>query len=160
MNNEPLMSIENPTLVHFRHFRALLTNFFSTSVVSALQIRPFMQNKPNFQKSQMNVSSVTARNYINELRTMNYELLFKTKPIYRGVSSMNRICRVYGSTMSFDSAKMAQYMNNWNLINVGKKKFNFLKYKRLNSPALLSPLTGTPFAHLNPWNFLYTDYTQ
>jgi hypothetical protein len=39
-----------------------------TDVMSALQIRPFMQNEPNFRKSQMNVNKVITRNY--EKRTL------------------------------------------------------------------------------------------
>ncbi len=35
----------------------------STTVESALQIRPFMQNKANFRKSQMNVNKVLTRDY-------------------------------------------------------------------------------------------------
>ncbi|MHC4546318.1 MAG: hypothetical protein ACYSYL_17695, partial [Planctomycetota bacterium] len=37
----------------------------STTVENSLQIRPFMQNKPNFQKSQMNVTKVLTRDYVN-----------------------------------------------------------------------------------------------
>jgi len=73
------MRIENQTLVHFRHFRhfsSLLTIFPSTTVESALQNHLFMQNKPNFQKSQINVSTVITMNY--EQRTTNYEI--KNKP--------------------------------------------------------------------------------
>ncbi|HIJ53368.1 MAG TPA: hypothetical protein HPP66_09465 [Planctomycetes bacterium] len=57
------MSIENQTLAHFRHFSSLFTNFSSTTVVSALQIAHFMQNKPNFQKVKMNVSRVSTKDY-------------------------------------------------------------------------------------------------
>ncbi|HIJ52438.1 MAG TPA: hypothetical protein HPP66_04710 [Planctomycetes bacterium] len=56
-------SIEDPTLAHFRHFSSLFTNFPSTFVVSALQIAHFMQNKPNFQKAQMNVNMVLTVDY-------------------------------------------------------------------------------------------------
>jgi len=70
------MSIENPTLAHFRHFSSLLTNFPSTLVESALQNHLFMQNKANFRKSQMNVNSCFTMKY--EQRTMNYEI--KTNP--------------------------------------------------------------------------------
>ncbi len=62
------MSIENPTLVHFRHFSSLLTDFPFTLVVSALQINLFMQNKANFRKSQMNVNELLTRDY--EKRTL------------------------------------------------------------------------------------------
>ena len=60
------MSIENPTLVHFRHFSSLLTNLPSTTVKSPLQISSFMQNKPNFQKSQMNVNLYNTTDYENK----------------------------------------------------------------------------------------------
>ncbi len=60
------MSIENPTLVHFRHFSSLLTNLPSTSVESPLQIDPFMQNKANFRKSQMNVNPYNTTYYENK----------------------------------------------------------------------------------------------
>ncbi len=39
-----------------------------TDVMSALQIRLFMQNKPNFRKSQMNVTKVLTKDY--EKRTL------------------------------------------------------------------------------------------
>ena len=65
------MSIENPTLVHFRHFSSLLTIFalynrrgFFTNVMSALQIELFMQNEPNFRKSQVNVTAFITMNYV------------------------------------------------------------------------------------------------
>ncbi|HIJ54252.1 MAG TPA: hypothetical protein HPP66_14045 [Planctomycetes bacterium] len=42
------------------------TSLSSTTVVSALQISLFMQNKPNFRKSQMNVNNVLTRDYENK----------------------------------------------------------------------------------------------
>ena len=49
-----------------------------------------MQNKANVKMGNMNVSILTTVNYINKLRTMNYELIMKnkakqsqTKPIFR-----------------------------------------------------------------------------
>jgi len=38
----------------------------STTVEDSLQIGPFMQNKPNFQKSQMNVISYNTKAYENK----------------------------------------------------------------------------------------------
>jgi hypothetical protein len=61
------MGIKNHTLVHFRHFRrfsSLLTIFPSTTVERALQIHPFLTNEPNFRKSQINVSKVLTKNYV------------------------------------------------------------------------------------------------
>ena len=49
-------------------FLTLNFKFFSTLVVSALQIHLFMQNEPNFRKSQMNVNNVLTRDY--EKRTL------------------------------------------------------------------------------------------
>jgi hypothetical protein len=44
----------------------------STDAERSLQIHPFLTNKANFRKSQMNVNSVITMNY--EQRTMNYEI--------------------------------------------------------------------------------------
>jgi len=71
------MSIENPTLAHFRHFSSLFTNLPSTSVENPLQINLFMQNKPNFQKSQMNVKFIQER--IMKINAIGH--LVKTNPI-------------------------------------------------------------------------------
>ncbi len=38
------------------------------------------QNKANLLNAQMNISSVLTKDYNNEQRTMNNELLFKTNP--------------------------------------------------------------------------------
>jgi len=63
---KPLMSIENPTLAHFRHFSSLFTP-------SALYICRgpstnhllFMQNKPNLPDTQMNVTIFSQKAYEN-----------------------------------------------------------------------------------------------
>jgi len=44
-------------------FSTLNFKFSSTTVVSALQNHLFMQNKPNFRKSQVNVSDLITKNY-------------------------------------------------------------------------------------------------
>ena len=59
----PTMSIDNPTLAHFRHFSSLYTNLHSTTVENSLQIRPFMQNKANFGNVKMNITFDTTSNY-------------------------------------------------------------------------------------------------
>jgi hypothetical protein len=87
MNNELLMSIKNSTLVHFRHFSSLLTNFFSTTVECALQIHPLLQNKPNFRKSQMNKSNVLTRDYKNKTLGESGKNKAKTNPTCRGLAS-------------------------------------------------------------------------
>ncbi len=66
INQLPIMSIENATLAHFRHFSSLFTYLSSTTVEDSLQICPFMQNKPNFRKSQMNLSIYLQTAYENK----------------------------------------------------------------------------------------------
>jgi len=56
------MSIENPTLAHFRHFSSLLTHNYR---VSSAQKYLIMQNKPNFPNALINVNSVLTKEYEN-----------------------------------------------------------------------------------------------
>jgi len=60
----------------FCHLPSVICLLFSTLVENPLQIDPFLTNKANFPKSQMNVSPVLTKNY--EQLTMNNEL--KNKP--------------------------------------------------------------------------------
>ncbi len=86
MNYEPFTRIENPTLAHFRHFRHFSSLYFTLAhfrhfrhfsslfTPSPLYICResstnqllFMQNKPNFRKSQMNLSIFSAKDYENK----------------------------------------------------------------------------------------------
>ena len=72
------MSIENPTLAHLRHFRHyrhfIPKGFSSLFTLSLLYICRelstnqllFMQNKPNFRKSQMNANLYNTKDYENK----------------------------------------------------------------------------------------------
>jgi len=61
------MSIENPTLAHFRHFRHFSSLYFPLHLSRTLyKSALFMQNKPNFPKSQMNVSFFYTKEYENK----------------------------------------------------------------------------------------------
>jgi len=60
------MSIENPILAHFRHFSSLFTNLPLHLSRILYKSALFMQNKPNFQKSQMNVSIFIQMAYENK----------------------------------------------------------------------------------------------
>jgi len=60
------MIIENPTLAHFRHFSSFFTKLPSTLVENPLQIDLFMQNKPNFPKSQIKVNIYNTTDYDNK----------------------------------------------------------------------------------------------
>ncbi len=57
------MSIENPTLAHFRHFSSLYSPLHLSRSLYKSPI--FMQNKPNLQKSQMNVNLYNTTDYEN-----------------------------------------------------------------------------------------------
>ncbi len=58
------MSIENPTLAHFSHFRHFSSLYSPLHLSRALYKSPiFMQNKPNFQKSQMNANLYNTTDY-------------------------------------------------------------------------------------------------
>ena len=140
---------------------SLTPGTFFTLVESALQIHPFfLQNEANFRKSQMNVSTILTMEYENKTLGKRGKKQTQTKPIYCGIASMNWVCCVYDSNISFDSAKMALYTGNLEFEKRRQKNLNFLKCKSLNKPGCLRPLTGTLFAYLNRWNFLYTDGTQ
>jgi len=73
MNKLPNLPINHQTVKPYT-FVPVLRIF--TTVESALQISSFMQNKANFQKSQMNITSVKTMNY--EQITMNNDN--KNKP--------------------------------------------------------------------------------
>ena len=67
------MSIENPTLVHFRHFSSLLTNLRSTTVENSLQITPFYAKQTQFKKWQ------NEHKYLHNNVLRNFKPLAQTK---------------------------------------------------------------------------------
>ncbi|MHC4485607.1 MAG: hypothetical protein ACYS4T_10400 [Planctomycetota bacterium] len=77
----PIMSIENPTLAHFRHFSTLFTKFSSTTVEDPLQIGPFYAKQSQFPKSQMNVSLYNTMEYENKSDWTPGENKPNSKPI-------------------------------------------------------------------------------
>jgi len=87
------MSIENPTLAHFRQFipngfSSLFTKSPPLHLSRALYKSPlFMQNKPNFRKSQMNVSSILATDYKNFIPLTGQ----KNKPNSNPISSKTKM---------------------------------------------------------------------
>jgi len=149
----------------------------STSVVSALQIHLFMQNEPNFPDALMNVNKVLTKDYEkrtlgkrgkNEPKTNPNEPNLSLRSLWQSrikpkrtqfkrgyllINRFNRICCVYGLTVSFVSAKMALYTNNWNLKNVGRKKLNLLKRKRLYGQNHLRPNNWHNFCILKSLEF-------
>ena len=114
----------------------------------------------------MNVNKVLTKEYEKKI---NGDLLQnetnsnpKRTQFYRGVASgeagsnltscgrtsINRICCLYRSTVSPILPKW-HYMRIIENSKKAVKKFNFLKYKQLNSQNRLRPLTGTLFAISN-----------
>jgi len=84
-NSLPSMKIQSKINNHLSLIIWLVVLYIcrdsSTDAERSLQIHPFLTNKANFQKSQMNVSYCFTMIY--EQRTMNYEIKNKpnTKPI-------------------------------------------------------------------------------
>ena len=65
----------------FCYLSSVLCCLFSTLVVRALQIHPFLTNKANFQKSQINLTYLLKRNY-EQMDTWSIRKnKAKTKPI-------------------------------------------------------------------------------
>ena len=91
MNHEPFTSIENPTLAHFRHFSSLFTlsPLYICRESSTNQLL-FMQNKPNFQRSQMNVNTYNTTDYENIANWTLGESKPNTNPIQ---TQSNPICQ-------------------------------------------------------------------
>ena len=61
-----LLVIDSETPAVLCLLPSVLCLLSSTTVVSALQIAHFMQNKPNFRKAQINVSRVSTKDYENK----------------------------------------------------------------------------------------------
>jgi len=62
-----------------------------TLVKSSLQINPFMQNKANFRKSQMNANSILTKDYENETTLRLKKNKPKTNPICQRVKLMQSV---------------------------------------------------------------------
>ncbi len=64
----PIMSIENPTLAHFRHsvprsFPTDCTILKGVRIITYFQTHSILTNKPNFGKAQMNVNIYYIKDY-------------------------------------------------------------------------------------------------
>ena len=83
-NNNRLIRLQikvRPKGLHSFTFSTLNFKFSSTTVESALQIHLFMQNKANFRKSQMNVTSLRKADYAKKDTWSSGKNKPKTKPI-------------------------------------------------------------------------------
>ena len=108
------------TLAHFRHFShfsSLYTNLRSTTVEKALQIHPFMQNKPNFGNDKMNITLDMTR---------YYKILFrwrgrKTKPIQTQ----------FKANLTQNKPNLSQFQSQTNPIVERPKMKSFAWYRNL-----------------------------
>ncbi len=66
----------------------------STSVENALQISPFMQNKPNFRKSQLNVSTLLQMAYENKRNWTIGQSKPNSKPIQTQSPKSQNECKL------------------------------------------------------------------
>ena len=69
-----IMSINHPTLAHFRHFSSLLTDFPSTTVENSLQISPFYA-----KQSQSQVRQNQHKHFCDNEICKNGQLVIQTK---------------------------------------------------------------------------------
>ena len=99
-----------------------------------------MQNKANFQKSQMNVSIFSKMAYENKFNWT----LGENKPNSNPMSKQLVVARPRWP----ESAKMAQQIDVLKHQNIILEKSNFLHPNSLYSSKQYFPATGTSFAHL------------
>ena len=69
------MSIENPILVNFSHYRHL-RGIWIHSIITYFQIHSILTNKPNFRDDKMNINTCLTMNYV----TLSHWLRRKNKP--------------------------------------------------------------------------------
>ncbi len=87
------MMIQSKTNNHLSIINNHLAFGPSTFVEDSLQIRPFMQNKAKFRKSQMNVNPVITREYRNISNWTLGENEPKTNPIKANFPAPNKHIR-------------------------------------------------------------------
>ena len=81
------MNLEIRDMIHSSRFtqyairNTQYEHLFSTTVENPLQINLFMQNKPNFRKSQMNANSRITMNYKNFIPLAGYKNKPNSNPI-------------------------------------------------------------------------------
>ena len=132
----------NPNKANFKKAKMNVTSIITKGYENKPPIRaPKKQSQTSKRQKPMQTSlsqrimkktAISGSNKTNQ----NKPNLQLQSPIFTGhslINRMNQICCLCCFSVSFDSAKMALYTDNWNLKKDGKKKLNFLKCKRLNS---------------------------
>ncbi len=97
----PIMSIENPTLSHFRNFRYYrhfsslftLSHLYNCRGFSTNQLL-FMQNKPNFRNNKMNVSNIITMNYENFIPLAGQKNKPNSNPILSAVGGFQNELKI------------------------------------------------------------------
>jgi hypothetical protein len=83
------------------------------------EMRVFIQNKPNVKIGKINVTFLATKPYVNELRTMNYELASKQtqyKPNSNPIQTQNKPNRKMGKISATFFGKKA-YLNELRAMN-------------------------------------------
>ena len=91
MNYEPVTSIENPTLAHFRHFSSPFTNLPIHLSRNLYKSALFIQNKPNLLESQMYLTFYLQMAYENICNWTLGENKPNSNPIYQRVKLMQGV---------------------------------------------------------------------
>jgi len=160
------MSINYPTLAHFRHF----SHFRHSSNYNIFPIHSIMQNKPNFpyfspenedyakKQTQFkpNQSQFVERPKMNSfawIRSLTIVLiiLLAAFSALKGANLNTMSKPLLGAKpLQAQSAKMAQKLTSSNHQNNTQENYNLLQTNMLNSLNRHNPPTGTPFAYLRP----------
>ncbi|MBC8468292.1 MAG: hypothetical protein H8D56_02370 [Planctomycetes bacterium] len=149
------MSIENPTLAHFRHFSSLFIKLPSTSVENSLQIRPFYAKQTQSQVGQNQRKLF----YDMQIRVMGHLVIQTNKANSNPIQSQfkpkqtqnkpNVESAFMAKPLQAQSAKMAQKLTSSNHQNNTRENYNFLQTNMLNILSRHCPPTGTSFAYLS-----------
>jgi hypothetical protein len=90
-----IMSIEKPTLAHFRHFSSLYTNFPSTTVENVRQITPFYAKQSQFcaffaRKRRFHQKTNPIQTQLKPIQTQFKPNKAKNKPNSNPIFAKNR----------------------------------------------------------------------
>ena len=143
----PIISIDNPTLAHFRHFSSLFTpsSLYICRGSSTNQLL-FMQNKPNVKYAQINVNSYMKSKY----EKLDTWLSGKNKPNSNPIKpNLQKAKMNVNLTLTKDYRKKDDFLVRINKPNFqngqNERKLNFnkgLQKKRLFSTPKNKPKTN------------------
>jgi len=115
MNYEPVTSIENPTLAHFRHFSSPFTNLPIHLSRNLYKSALFIQNKPNLLESQMYLTFYLQMAYENICNWTLGENKPNSNPIYQRIKLIQGLYlqRIMKKNAAKGYEKQSQYKPNF-----------------------------------------------